>query len=297
MEPRPANEFAPLVVLVVLGILTGGGWMIALREGPPPEAPPEEATLRPSPLPNGRTPHDEAMEAIAAANEQGAVRCAVSAPEGVRWPLQVAHHADGVLRAVVPTDRGSRLIWPPRPEGGERGEPVGLLRWSGAARGEVGGCELVPTGRTRIEGSVTVDGNPATDVRVRVCGETHMADAEGRFEASAWAGEHCLAYVSEPGITQDFAPIEVPMKGPAKVTLKAARVGAGSSVPRDRRLVVKRTSLPDRALRTEGLSDAARALLQEWSRASMDAEVLRTQIEQELDDLAPEAAEGTPSPP
>lgn len=294
------NEVAPLVALAVIGILTGGGWMVVLKEAPP-EDPVETGPkpLKPASLPSGPTALDEAMGAIAKSSEQSSIRCAVDAAGVGGWPFEHAHHDGSLLRAIVRTERGSRLVWPVASSASDAPEPVpvGLLEWSGAKRGAVGGCRLVPTTKTRIEGKVMVDGKLATDVRVRVCGETLTADAQGAFTAEAWAGQHCLAYVSEPGVTQDFEPIVVPMEGPAKVSLDAERIGhTGSATLTDRRVTIPRRSWPERALRQEGLSPEARALLEDWARETLADEVTRTELSRAADalDVPPEAEAPTP---
>jgi hypothetical protein len=289
------NEYAPLVVLTVIGILVGGGWMVVLNDTPEEAEAPSAKVLAPAPLPSGPTPVDEAIAAVARSGDRRSIRCELHESAPVKLPFEIAHYADGMLRAVVSTERGTRLLWS-APEDDTEPQPLGLLEWSGAQKDAVGGCRVVPTSSTRIEGTVTVDGKPATDIRVRVCGETLLADANGAFHASAWAGQHCLAYVSEPGITQDFEPIIVPMNGPAKVTLEAQKMGkTGSGTLTDRRVLVPRTSWPEKALRQEGLSAAAQKVLQDWARDDLAEEVARTEVTEELEALeAPVEAEPTP---
>jgi hypothetical protein len=285
------RELAPLGVLIVVGILAIGGWILVLGEDPAPEGPAPRIALRPAAIPGGPTPLDEAIEAVARAGSQGVIRCAVPDSPAVDWPFEVAHHEAGLLRAVVPAAEGSRLYWP---ASDEPTEPIGTLRWSGAAVGQVGGCETGPTSRSRVEGTVTVDGQPASDVRVRVCGTPARTDAEGRFSVEAWSSQHCLAWVSQHDLTHDFAPVVVPMEGPATVSLTAKRGADGPAdpAPPTRRVLVRR-SLSERALSVADVSDDARSLLEEWAGDDRAAKRERAAIAEQAD----AALSDEPGPP
>ena len=291
--PSNRTELAPLIGLVIIGLLCGGAWIWVLSKEPTPiQASEPEPVLLPAPLAGGNTPADDAIAALARSSSQHSIRCALQPELPVRWPFEVAHHQDGVLRAIVRTSRGSRLLWPSAEE--DAYKPAGLLRWSGAGPG-VGGCELIPTTQADVRGTVTVDGNPATDVRIRICGETRKADASGAFEYVAWAGQHCLAYVAEPGITQAFVPFIVPPEGLSGLVLDAQRVGltGPASLP-ERRVLIPRTSLSDRALRDPSLSEEARAVLSGWSEQSLQRQVDRTETAREVEVLTTGAEPPTP---
>jgi len=291
--PSESTEAAPLIGLVIIGLLTGGGWMWVLSGEPPAQQVNlPEPVLQPAHLASGNTPADDAIEALARSSSQHSIRCAVQPDLPVHWPFEVAHHQDGLLRAIVRTNRGSRLLWPSAEE--DAYKPAGLLQWSGAGPG-VGGCKLVPTTQADVRGTVSVDGNPATDVRIRVCGETRKADSNGVFEYVAWAGQHCLAYVAEPGITQAFVPFVVPPEGLSGLVLDAQRVGlTGSASLPERRVLIPRSSLSDRALRDPSLSEEARAVLTGWSQESLQRHVDRTEIAREVEGLTTGAEPPTP---
>ncbi len=308
------KELAPLGVLTVLGILAGGGWLIVL--GDEPEAPVDDtpAALEPASVPGGPTAHDEAMEAVARAGSQGAIRCAVPIESdespAVDWPFEVAHYEKGLLRAVVPAAAGSRLFWLEGAANDPHGEPLGLLVWSGAEVGQVGGCEVQKTAPSRVEGTVLVDGQPAVDARVRVCGNLTHTDDEGRFSSDAWGGQRCIAWVSQSDLTHDFAPVVVPLDGVARVELETRRASdVAMDLPLPSRRVVVRRSLSKRALDATELSSDARSVLERWAEADYAANLERTTLDQQADALgvaptertesaeSPEASDPSPADP
>jgi hypothetical protein len=258
-------------------------------------ASPAPIALAPTPA-TSALPVDEALAAVAALSGSGTIRCRLEGlgerVAAARWPFVRADWDGQVLRAVVPSPEGARRIPVQRanPEAarilaGDAEPPLGVLEWSGATNGSVGGCRMLPTERAVVRGSIVAQAGSPAGFGVQVCGERVKADADGRFVAPAWTGEPCLAYVAQPGWTR--SPIAFVVGASEDLRLDIERDTSGT-VPRR---VIVRGDLPAvRALQDPELSNPARQVLRDWAQDGLSEVANRKALANELDTLT------TPAP-
>lgn len=267
----------PLVLVSGIGVVTAVGWTRVLTRTPPPA--PTTQNL----LPAGEAiADDEALAAIAQLRQMATIRCAVNTDAA--WPFERATYHEGVLRAVVPGTRGSRVLFTDDPDL----PPVGILRWSGASPTDAGGCEVVPTAHSSVSGTVEIEGRPNSHgIRIRVCGETLRTDENGGFRVAAWAGQRCLAFVAEPDLTQGFVPFLVEdLDATRLVVVAAPQEQPGEEI--ERRYVIPKRTGATQALSQADVSPEAATLLQRWASQEEERTTLRQRTTQAAASLLPE---------
>lgn len=290
------TDLQPLIAVLALGLLGAAGWWVTLGQEPEPEPEPVERILAPTPA-TSALPVDEAMAAVAELAGSGTIRCTLpdlgAKGSTVRWPFVRADWDGSVLRAVVPSPAGTRVVRaapadadPDAILADDGPPPVGVLRWSGAPEGSVGGCELTPTSERAVRGRIVGPSGPVGDVQVQVCGDRVQADADGSFTGVGWVGDRCVVYVSDPRWTRALVSLEVGEERELTLSVEP------SSGPASRRVVVRGELPAVRALQDPDLSPGARDVLRGWAQDGLRTREARKAVTTELDALS-----SPPAPP
>lgn len=290
MNGRLAGGFV-LALAMVAGV---AWWSSTVEPEPEPERPRRARPRKPQPVPQGPIPEgdvDRALGVLASAAGTGWIACELGmAPSGpvVAEGLERMEIDGSVLRALVPTVDGSAAVAPVRDDG-PYPDPVAVLKWTGAAPGTRGACEVAPARYAEVRLLLQDVSGAALGRRdvdpVGSCWGLDEAvwDGGGGLRVRAVRGVVCRPWIRvggpedpEGGRTwEDHVPsFVVELNSTLPLTLDASTRGT----PVDR-VALATPEVVAAALETPALPGGSRAVLERW------ADVDPRSIEAELADL------------